>query len=171
MSCEPRWAGFSLSHWHLLTPDFLSCCAWMSNVLLLFLPMMGSILSPLCHLCYLSHWLPVAFPFPAYNWIWVWDRGPVGSEIKEGRLSLHLRWGRQIPPISFLLQPLSVTSPPRHFWCTEDLSIQKLGIKSHIHELLRCHCACVCASLFLEQTLSLRYFTTADKAWELSMFM
>lgn len=38
----------------------------------------------------------------AYNWIWVWDRGPVGFEIKESRLSLHLWWGRQISLIYFL---------------------------------------------------------------------
>lgn len=102
--CEVGWAVFfSLSRCSLLTPDFLSRCAWMSNVLLLFLPIMGSFLSP----C-LSSLLPISLTAcrsssPAYNWIWVWDRGPVGSQIKEGRLSLHIWWGRQISQISFLL--------------------------------------------------------------------
>lgn len=66
-------------------------------------------LTPGCHLCHLAHWLTTCrSSSPAHNWIWVWDRGPVGSEIKEGRLSLHLRRGRQISRISFLLQTLSI---------------------------------------------------------------
>lgn len=59
-----------------------------------------------CILC-LSSDLPVSLGAccsfsPAYNWIWVWDRGPLGSEIKEGRLSLRSRWGRNISFIHFL---------------------------------------------------------------------
>lgn len=48
----------------------------------------------------------------AYNWIRVWNRRAVGSEIKEGRLSLHLRRGKQIfptfPLFSFL--PLLIST-------------------------------------------------------------
>lgn len=53
-----------------------------------------SISSPVISPVYLADCLSLSLSLSvssAYNWIRVRDRGPVGSEIKEGRLSLHLR--------------------------------------------------------------------------------
>lgn len=79
---------------------------------------------------FLSSLLPISLTAcccssPAYNWIWVWNRRAVGSEIKEGRLSLHLRWGTQISPN--FLSPRTTFSQSFHFWSTEHLLIQKVG--------------------------------------------
>lgn len=79
---------FPLALSRQLIPDLPSRCMWMSNVLL-FPPASRR----LCSICAVISPAACCFFSPAYNWIWVWDRRAVGSEIKEGRLSLHLRRG------------------------------------------------------------------------------
>lgn len=146
MSCDRGWARFFLSHHRLLTPDFLSCCARMSNVLLLFPPIMGSIVSPLCHLSHLSHWLPVALPLQLIigfesGIVVLWD---LKSKKVENRYTYD-EVGKS-PLFPFF---------SRSFQSILPLLIHKNWELNHIFmnwTVYSCVCVCVCVREFIPRT-------------------
>lgn len=126
ISREPGWPGFFLGPCSLLVLEL----SFMSRVNVKCITFFCLTILGVCSVSLLSSLPPITMSAccsssPAYNWIWVWNRRAVGSEIKEGRLSLHLRWGMQNSPVSLSSQTACSHSFP--FWSKDPSSNTETG--------------------------------------------